>query len=71
MPAPAADRKAPDACADLSRSGQILAGSLLSGIGAYLSVRFLLGYFQTRTLTPFAVYCTVAGLGSLAYLTLS
>jgi len=42
-----------------------------SGIGAYLSVRFLLRYFQTRTLTPFAIYCTVAGLGSLAYLTLT
>ena len=50
---------------------QILTGSLFSGIGAYLSVRFLLRYFQTRTLTPFAIYCTVAGLGSLAYLTLT
>jgi undecaprenyl-diphosphatase len=28
-------------------------------------------YFQTRTLTPFAIYCTVAGLGSLTYLTLT
>jgi undecaprenyl-diphosphatase len=51
--------------------GQILVGSVLSGIGAYLSIRFLLRYFQTRTLTPFAIYCTVAGLGSLAYLTLT
>lgn len=50
--------------------GQVLAGSLCSGIGAYLSVRFLVRYFQTRTLTPFAIYCVVAGLGSLAYLTL-
>jgi undecaprenyl-diphosphatase len=25
-------------------------------------------YFQTRTLTPFAIYCFVAGLGSLIYL---
>jgi undecaprenyl-diphosphatase len=50
--------------------GQVLAGSLCSGIGAYLSVRFLVRYFQTRTLTPFAIYCTVAGLASLAYLTL-
>jgi len=49
--------------------GQMLAGSLLSGIGAYLSVRFLVRYFQTRTLTPFAIYCAVAGLGSLVYLT--
>ncbi len=50
--------------------GQVLAGSLCSGVGAYLSVRFLVRYFQTRTLTPFAIYCTVAGLASFAYLTL-
>lgn len=31
--------------------GQVLAGSLCSGAGAYLSVRFLVRYFQTRTLT--------------------
>jgi undecaprenyl-diphosphatase len=48
--------------------GQILVGSLLSGIGAYLSVRFLVKYFQTRTLTPFAIYCVAFGLGSIIYL---
>jgi undecaprenyl-diphosphatase len=47
---------------------QILAGSVVSGVAAYLSVRFLMKYFQTRTLTPFAIYCFVAGLGSLIYL---
>ena len=41
--------------------GQILLGSVLSGVGAYLSVRFLDRYFQTRTLTPFAIYCLLAG----------
>ena len=51
--------------------GQVLAGSLCSAIGAYLSVRYLVRYFQTRTLTPFAIYCTAAGLASLAYLTLT
>jgi undecaprenyl-diphosphatase len=25
-------------------------------------------YFQTRTLTPFAIYCLVFGLGSMIYL---
>jgi undecaprenyl-diphosphatase len=50
--------------------GQILVGSLLAGLGAYFSVRFLVKYLQTRTLTPFGIYCIVAGLGSLAYLTL-
>jgi len=50
--------------------GPIVAGSILSGIGAYLSVRFLVKYFRTRTLTPFAVYCVVVGLGSILYLQL-
>ena len=36
-----------------------------TGITAYLSVRFLVRYFKTRTLTPFAVYCLVVGAGSL------
>ncbi len=50
--------------------GPIVAGSILSGIGAYLSVRFLVKYFRTRTLTPFAIYCVVVGLGSILYLQL-
>jgi undecaprenyl-diphosphatase len=48
--------------------GPILVGSVLSGVGAYLSVRFLVRYFRTRTLTPFAIYCIVVGLGSMIYL---
>jgi undecaprenyl-diphosphatase len=48
--------------------GQILVGSILSGVGAYVSVRFLVRYFQTRTLTPFAIYCVLFGLGSIIYL---
>jgi undecaprenyl-diphosphatase len=48
--------------------GQVLVGSVLAGIGAYLSVRFLVKYFQTRTLTPFAIYCVLFGLGSIIYL---
>ncbi|MCO5969911.1 undecaprenyl-diphosphate phosphatase [Actinoallomurus soli] len=48
--------------------GQILVGSLLSFVGAYVSVRFLTKYFETRTLTPFAIYCTLFGIGSLVYL---
>jgi len=65
--------KIPDLTGPLAAGigGQVLAGSLCSGIGAYLSVRFLVRYFQTRTLTPFAIYCTLAGLASLAYLTLT
>jgi undecaprenyl-diphosphatase len=48
--------------------GQALFGSVLSGVGAYLSVRYLMKYFQTRTLTPFAIYCLLAGLASIVYL---
>jgi undecaprenyl-diphosphatase len=48
--------------------GQVLAGSLASGVAAYLAVGFLTRYFHTRTLTPFAGYCLLAGLGSLAWL---
>jgi undecaprenyl-diphosphatase len=49
--------------------GQVLVGSLLSFVGAYLSVRFLTRYFaKDRPLTPFGVYCLLAGLGSLIYL---
>lgn len=48
--------------------GQVIAGSLGSGVAAYLSVRFLTRYFHTRTLTPFAVYCAITGLGSLVVL---
>ena len=42
--------------------GQIVVGSLLAGLGAYMSVRFLI-HLRTRTLTPFGIYCIVAGLG--------
>jgi undecaprenyl-diphosphatase len=48
--------------------GPILLGSILAGVSAYLSVRFLLRYLRTRTLTPFGIYCLVAGLASLIYL---
>jgi undecaprenyl-diphosphatase len=47
---------------------QIMAASVVAGVAAYLSVRFLMKYFQTRTLTPFAIYCVIFGLGSLIYL---
>ncbi len=63
--------KVPDLMGPLGNGirGQILFGSVLSGLGAYVSVRFLVRYFQTRTLTPFAIYCLIVGLGSAIYLT--
>ena len=50
--------------------GPILFGSLVSGVAAYISLRFLVRYFSDprRTLTPFAIYCLVAGLGCAIYL---
>jgi len=42
--------------------GQILVGVLVAFVVAYLSVRFLVRYFETRALTPFAIYSLVAGL---------
>jgi undecaprenyl-diphosphatase len=62
--------KVPDLAGPLAAGirGQILFGSVLSGAGAYLSVRFLLRWLRTRTLTPFGVYCLVAGLASVAFL---
>ncbi len=46
--------------------GQVLFGSLLSGIGAYLSVRFLTRYLANRSLRPFGAYCIAAGAAALA-----
>jgi undecaprenyl-diphosphatase len=65
--------KVPDLAGPLGAGirGQILFGSVLSGVGAYLSVRFLLRYLRTRTLTPFGVYCLILGLASVVFLTLA
>jgi undecaprenyl-diphosphatase len=48
--------------------GQALVASLCAALTAYLSVRFLMRYFETNKLTPFAVYCVAAGLFSSIYL---
>ena len=48
--------------------GQALAASLCSAVTAWFSVRFLVKYFETNRLTPFAIYCFVAGLASSIYL---
>jgi undecaprenyl-diphosphatase len=63
--------KLPDLAGPLGKGihGQILLGSVLSGVGAYLSVRFLVRYLRNRTLIPFGVYCLIFGVLSLAYLT--
>jgi undecaprenyl-diphosphatase len=42
---------------------------VVAGLAAFVSVRFLTSYFETRTLNPFGIYCLVAGVGCLAYFT--
>jgi undecaprenyl-diphosphatase len=51
--------------------GQALVGALCSALAAYLSVRFLMRYFETRTLTPFAIYCVCAGTACAIYFALT
>jgi undecaprenyl-diphosphatase len=41
--------------------GQLALGMVVAGVASYCSIRFLMRYFKTRTLTPFAIYCVVAG----------
>jgi undecaprenyl-diphosphatase len=47
--------------------GQALVAALCSALTAYLAVKFLMRYFETKTLTPFAIYCFVAGLACTIY----
>ncbi|MEP6892562.1 MAG: undecaprenyl-diphosphate phosphatase [Gaiellaceae bacterium] len=41
--------------------GPALVGSLCSAATAFIAVRWLLRFFETNRLTPFAIYCGVAG----------
>src|SRR5699024_5441590 len=41
--------------------GHAAVAFVVTGVAAYLSVRFLVRYFERHTLTPFAVYCLIAG----------
>jgi undecaprenyl pyrophosphate phosphatase UppP len=65
--------KASDLTGPISKGmhGPIVVGSIIAGLGAYLSIRFLTKYFsEDKSLNPFGYYCIIAGLGSLAYLVL-
>ena len=44
---------------------QVLLGSLLAGLGAYVSVRWLTRWIHTNSLRPFGWYCLAAGVGCL------
>ena len=39
--------------------GKILVGSIAAAVAAYLSVRFLMRWFETKTLEPFSICCLV------------
>jgi undecaprenyl-diphosphatase len=44
--------------------GQILVGSVVSFIATYISVTFLVKWFKSKTLYPFAIYCLIFGIAS-------
>jgi undecaprenyl-diphosphatase len=41
--------------------GQVLVGSAVAFVSAYVAATLLVRWFRTRTLTPFAIYCLVFG----------
>ncbi|MDX6465648.1 MAG: undecaprenyl-diphosphatase [Gaiellaceae bacterium] len=51
--------------------GPALVGALCSAATAYLAVRFLMRYFERNTLTPFAIYCLLAGGAAAIYFAVS
>ncbi len=46
----------------------VFSGMVLAGVAAFLSTKFLMKYFETGRLTPFAIYCWGAGLLALIVL---
>ena len=51
--------------------GPALVGALCAGATAWASVRFLMRYFETQTLMPFAVYCAAAGTAAAIWFAVS
>jgi undecaprenyl-diphosphatase len=47
--------------------GPAAVGAVCSAATAYLAVRFLMRYFETNRLTPFAAYCVAAGVAASLY----
>jgi undecaprenyl-diphosphatase len=46
---------------------QALVAALVAAVVSVITVRFLVGYFKTRTLTPFGIYCLLFGAGMAIY----
>jgi undecaprenyl-diphosphatase len=44
-----------------------VAGGVVAGVAAFISVKFLSRYFKVGRLTPFAYYCLGAGLLSFLF----
>jgi undecaprenyl-diphosphatase len=42
--------------------GQALVGAIAAAFTTYVAVKFLLRFFETNRLTPFGIYCIVAGI---------
>ncbi len=40
---------------------QCVVGAIFAGVAAFLSVKFLVRWFETKTLWPFAIYCLAIG----------
>ena len=61
--------KVPDLLGPLGNGirGQTLAGAAAAFVAALLAAKFLERWFRTRTLTPFAIYCLVAGAISIVH----
>ncbi len=51
--------------------GPALVGAICSAFTAFLAVKFLMRYFETNRLTPFAIYCLLAGAATSLYFLVS
>jgi undecaprenyl-diphosphatase len=47
--------------------GQAAVACIAAALASFATVRFLVKWFKTRTLTPFAIYCLVFGLAMVIY----
>ena len=61
--------KLPDLVGHLGNGvrGQALVGAAAAAITAVFTVRFLVTWFKTKTLVPFAIYCLVFGFAMVIY----
>ena len=50
---------------------QAIVAAVAAGVAAWFSVRFLMNYFKTRTLTPFGIYCLGFGAAMAIYTAVS